>query len=468
MRSSNSRPYSARRSCSSTSRTDRAPRWPTSSAWLPAQRRWRCIEHASISPPHWVKGNLPRRRPMSLEGRLREGLVRASTSIDVRTPDQVLGSVVGEARRRALTRRLGAAAIVLVVGLAALFVLPEALHVLRGGRHVLAGPQSVGTISTVAGTGRQGRAGDGGPAVEAEIVHPADLGFDAAGNLYILQYFPGWVRKVDPAGIITTVFAGEPGHTEIPTAESATGMAVRPDGTIYLALNEQNRVIRIAPSGDVSTVAGFGLAGFSGDRGPATEAKLRHIWDVADDDDGNVYISTDNRIRKVDTSGVIKTIAGTGLAGYSGDGGPADEALVDSPGGLAVGADGTVYFIDAGTRIRKIDENGIITTIAGNGTLGFSGDGGAAAEASVDSPEQLYVGRDGTIYVGDTNNRRIRKIDGNGIITTVAGSGRNAFSGDGAPAIEANLSRVAGVAVGPDGNLYIADFAHERVRMVAL
>ena len=405
---------------------------------------------------------------MSLDGRLREGLVRTSTAIDERDQDQVLGSIVRKTRRRQLVRRLGAAAILLAVGLAALIIVPKALDALMSDRRVPAGPRTVGMITTVAGTGRPGRAGDGGPATQAEIVHPVDLGFDAAGNLYILQYFPGWVRKVDTTGVITTVFAGEPGHTVIPTAQSATGMAVRPDGTIYLALNEQNRIIRIDRSGDVSTVAGTGQAGFSGDGGQAAEAKLRQISDVAVDVQGNVYVSTDNRIRKVDTVGVITTIAGTGRAGYSGDRGPADEARIDSPGGLTVDPDGIVYFVDGGTRIRKIDGEGIITTIAGTGTIGYSGDGGPANEASFGAPEQLYVSDDGTIYVGDTNNRRIRTIDTDGIVSTVAGGGEHAFSGDGGLAIEAGLSRVGGLAIGPNGNLYVADFGHERVRMVVL
>ena len=406
---------------------------------------------------------------MSFDGRLREGLVTSSTAIDERDVDLVFGRVVRGAHRRRALRRIVATAVVLAVGVAALVLVPKAIDTIRSDRSVPAGPQAVGTISTVAGTGLQGTTiGEGGPATKAEIVHPADLGFDAAGNLYILQYFPGSVRQVDANGVITTAFAGEPGHTDIGTSESMTGMFVEPDGTLYLALNEQNRIIRVTPTGDVSTLAGTGRPGFSGDGGPAIDARLRLIWDVAVDPEGNVYISTDDRIRMVDTQGIITTIAGTGEAGYSGDGGPADEARIDSPGGLSIGPDGEVYFIDQGSVIRRIHPNGTIATIAGTDEPGFAGDGGPAKAARFDGPEQMWVTTDGTIFVGDTNNRRVRRIDTNGIVTTVAGTGKQAFSGDGGLAIEANLAKVGGVAIGPNGNLYIADFSHERIRMVVL
>jgi internalin A len=358
---------------------------------------------------------------------------------------------------------------VLAVVVAAIVLASTTLSAIRTNRTIPVDPGGTGIITTVAGTGERGLSGDGGPATNAQLTHPADLGFDAAGNLYILQYFPAQVRKVDPSGVITTVFAGETGHTQIGTQESATGMAVDAAGTIYVALNEQNRVLRVDPSGDFSTVAGTGRTGFSGDGGPAVEAKLRHIWDVALDAEGNLYISADNRIRMVDTSGIITTIAGTAVPGFSGDQGPAAAAQLDSPHGIAVDPEGNVVLIDAqNQRIRRIDAQGVITTIGGNGQVGFSGDGGPATDARINTPEQLWVDDEGNIYIADTNNRRVRRIGADGVITTVAGSGRQSSVGDGGPAVEAGLSRIGGVAVGPDNALYIADFAHEKVRRVTL
>jgi len=389
--------------------------------------------------------------------------------IEERDFDAVITGIVRGARRRRRIRRAVAAALVLAVGLAAVILAPKALEAVRSDRRVPASPHGVGIITTVAGDGTAGTAGDGGPATDAAVRYPLDLAFDPEGNLYILQYFPGTVRKVDRSGTITTVFAGEAGHTDISSSQSATGLAVDTAGRIYVAQNEANKVLRIDPSSDVSTVAGTGQAGFSGDGGLAANATLRHIWDVAVDVEGNVYISADNRIRKVDTSGIITTIAGTDIPGFSGDGGPADAAELDSPSGVAVDPEGNVYFIDTrNQRIRRIDAQGIITTIAGNGEVGYSGDGGPATDARLHSPEHLWVDAEGNVFVADTYNRRVRKIDTDGIITTVAGNGSQSFSGDGGPATLAGLAKVSGVAVGPDGALYIADSAHDRVRKVVL
>jgi internalin A len=337
-------------------------------------------------------------------------------------------------------------------------------------------------ITTVAGTGTPGLAGDGAEATSANVNYPVDLGFDGDGNLYILElgYYLDYdvlVRKVDPAGRITTVVGpgapGDAGRLLLGTTFGATGMAVDVEGNVYMGGGDGpdvlNKVIRVDTSGTVTTIAGTGQAGFSGDGGPATEAKLANVWDVAVDDEGNLYISADHRIRKVDTSGVITTIAGTGVQGFSGDGGLAVAAQLNTPHGIAVGPDGNIVFADAeNQRIRRLDAQGVITTIVGNGEVGFSGDGGPATDARIHTPEQLWVDDEGNIYVADTFNRRIRKIDTDGIITTVVGNGTQAFSGDGGPATSAGLAKISGVAVGPDGALYIADSAHDRVRKVVL
>ena len=420
---------------------------------------------------------------MSLDQRLREGL-EGLDALESAPPPKVVGAVLNRGRRHRWVRRATTGAVALAAPLAALVLTPKAFDALRTAdeqRPASSGAES-GVITTVAGTGAPGLSGDGGPATAAEINYPVDLAFDGEGNLYILElgYWRRYnvrVRRVDPMGRISTVAGlgapGEAGQLVLGTEFGSTGLAVDAEGTIYLGGGDgpdiDNRVIRVDPSGDVTTVAGTGEPGSSGDGGPATEARLAHVWDVAVDDEGNLYISADNRIRKVDTSGIITTIAGTGVPGFSGDGGPSVAAQLDSPHGIAVDPDGNIVFIDAqNQRIRRIDAQGVITTIVGNGELGFSGDGGPATDARINMPEQLWVDDKGNIYVADTFNRRVRKIDTDGIITTVAGNGTQAFSGDGGPAASAGLAKISGVAVGPDGALYIADSAHDRVRKVVL
>ena len=408
---------------------------------------------------------------MSLDRRLRDGLQRSSSGIEEHKVDAVLTGVVRGARRRRRIRRAVTVAIVLALGLAAVILAPKALDAIRSDRKIPVGPRGTGIITTVAGNSTDVTSGDGGPAADAGVRYPNDLAFDPEGNLYILQNFPGTVRKVDRSGTITTVYGpaiGEAGQT-LGLPLSATGLAVSASGNVYVALEDTARVIRIDPSGDVTTVAGTGKEGFSGDGGPASKAALRNVWDVAVDVEGNVYISADDRIRKVDTSGVITTIAGTGTRGFSGDGGLAEAAALNRPTGIALDQNGAVYFIDGGNgRIRRIDAQGIITTIAGTGEQGFSGDGGPATRARLDKPEHLWVDAEGNVYVADTYNRRVRKIGTNGIITTVAGNGSQSFSGDGGLATLAGLAKVSGVAVGPDGALYIADSAHNLIRRVVL
>jgi NHL repeat len=420
---------------------------------------------------------------MALDRRLRDGL-RAASSVTPDLPvDAVVPSVVVRGRRRRMARRLRMAFVVLAAFVAAAAISPRVLEEIRSWerpRPATLPPSGPSIITTVAGTGTAGSPGDGGPATEAVLGYPVDLGFDAQGNLYILELdWPGVVRRVDASGTITTVVGpgapGEAGDIVLARTFGPTGLAVDPQGNVYVAGGEggftENRVIRVAPSGDVKTVAGTGHPGFSGDGGPATEAKVTHIWDVAVDVEGNVYIAASARIRKVDANGIITTLAGTGTKGFSGDGEQADEAKVDRVTGVSVDSKGNAYFIDYGNnRIRRIDANGVITTIAGpgEGRACFSGDGGPATEASFCGPEHLAVDAEGNIYVADTLNHRIRMIDAQSIVTTIAGTGRQGFSGDGGPALKAQLSEPSGVAVGPDGMIYIADSGNNRVRAVSV
>ncbi|WP_239311258.1 MULTISPECIES: protein kinase [unclassified Frankia] len=239
-------------------------------------------------------------------------------------------------------------------------------------------------------------------------------------------------------------------------------------GALYITDWTSHQIHKIGKDGTVTTVAGTGTSGFTSDGGPANQAQLDSPAATVLDSSGNIYISdsSNQRIRKIDTNGIITTIAGTGTAGFTGDGGPASAAQLNEPNGLALAADGTLYVADYGNqRIRRISPSGVITTVAGVGTKGFSGDGGPATAAEFDNPNGLAIAADGTLYVADLGNERVRKIDPHGTISTVAGNGAYGYDGDGGPATAAKL-RIPSVAVSPDGILYIADYGNQRVRRV--
>lgn len=277
----------------------------------------------------------------------------------------------------------------------------------------------MGMLQTIAGGGPE--LGDGGPATAAAFCGPTDVAVDSSGNVFVAD-----------AGI----FCGGPGpHT----------------------------VRKIDTTGRITTVAGTGVPGYSGDGGPANSAQLSAPVHVAVDGDGNLYIADvhNYRIRKVDREGVITTIAGTGEKGSGGDGGPAinaelfGESPPDFPGGLAVDAKGNLYVADV-TTVRKIDTSGIITTVAGTGRRGYSGDGGPAIEAKV-SALDVAVAQDGSLYISEWFNERVRRVDPAGTITTVAGTGMKAPLKDGVPATESPLWDPWGIAVDANGNLFIIE-----------
>jgi sugar lactone lactonase YvrE len=253
------------------------------------------------------------------------------------------------------------------------------------------------------------------------------------------------------------------------------GITLDAEGNLYVGGGNggNSMVVKVDRSGEVTTVAGTGKPGFSGDGGPATEAQLNVVTDLALDRAGNLYIADDqnNRIRKVSPDGVITTFAGTGKLAFSGDGGPAVKAGINDPTGIAVDTAGNVYVAELGNdRIRRVDRSGIIETVAGRGRKAVLGDGGQATKAGLHDPLRVVVDAKGDLFFSEGDRRSlIRKVDRSGVITTIAGKqGTRHFSGDGGPATEATFDEPNGVTLGPDGDLYIAEFESARVRRVCL
>ena len=342
----------------------------------------------------------------------------------------------------------------------------------------LASDVGAGMITTVAGAGYIGSSGDGGPATAATFTLPRDVAVDGAGNFYFADYNYNRIRKVDSAGIITTVagtgfygYSGDGGAATGAQINGPVGLAVDSQGNLYIADSSNHRIRKVNTGGIITTVAGTGFAGYSGDGGAATSAKLHYPTYIAVDGVGNLYITdTSNyRVRKVDVNGKITTVVGNGISGYSGDGGAATNAQLSIPQGIAVDGAGNIYISDQNNhRIRKVDKYGFITTVAGTGAAGFSGDGGAASNAQLNKPNDVAVDYIGNLYIADLSNHRIRKIDKNGVITTVAGTGNGGYSGDGGAAVSAQLNQPTGLAVYGLNDLYIADYNNHRIRLVNL
>ena len=337
----------------------------------------------------------------------------------------------------------------------------------------LSAQEGPGVITTFAGAGTGGFSGDGGPAEKASLNLPSGVALDSAGVLYIADYQNHRVRRVGVDGVITTFagtgeagFSGDGGPAVQARLNFPSGVAVDVRGNVYIVDTQNHRIRRVGPDGVVATFAGTGEAGFSGDGGPAVQARLSFPSGVAVDARGNVYISGNHRIRRVGPDGVIATFAGTGEPGFSGDGGPAEKARLNYPRGMAVDARGVVYIAEwSNHRIRRVGPDSVITTLAGRGGPGFSGDGGLAAFAQLNAPTGVAVDAKGNIYIADSFNYRVRRVSG-GLITTAAGAGTRDFSGDRGPAVQAGLSLTAGVAVDAKGNIYIADYNNHRIRRV--
>ena len=388
------------------------------------------------------------------------------------------------------------------------------LYIADLGNHRVQRVDTAGTTTTVAGTGKRGFSGDGGPAVEAQLDNPHGVVLDSVGNLYISG--AQQIRRVDASGTITTIagvfrginnnssggYSGDGGPAIEAELYLPRGLAFDGTGNLYIADTGNFRIRRVNRSGTITTIAGIGESGYSGDGGPAVLARLYDPAGVTVDGEGNLYIadSGNHSIRRVDGAGTITTVAGTGTRGNGGDGGPAIKAQLSSPKGVAVDGTGNLYIADtfnhqvrrvdhegiittvtsfptvyyprgvavigAGNlyiadeqhhRILRLDGSGTITTVAGTGASGYSGDGGPAVSAHLYFPRGVAVDGRGDLYIADTANDRIRRVDGSGIITTVAGTGDGRYSAGTGPAVEATLHNPNGVAVDSTGAFYIAD-----------
>ena len=331
-----------------------------------------------------------------------------------------------------------------------------------------------GMITTVAGNGDCGFSGDGGAATDASLFFPRDVAVGPDGAIFIADTENCRVRRIDPAtGIIDTVAGGE-SCFDGGNASSLQPWALTadPSGAVLVADRANCRVRRFVPGGEIETIAGNGGCGYSGDGADAMDASLRQPSDVALASDGGLYIAdTGNcRIRRVETSGTITTIAGSGICAPGGDGGRAVSGGAWHPMGLAMGEGGEWYFSELDTcRVRRVDASGIISTYAGNGLCGYSGDGGSALETRLsDMLGGLALADDGSLYIAEGYNCRVRKVTPGGLIDTVAGNGTCAFSGDGGLAREAGLNFVSDVELDGSGSLLIAEPFSCRVRRVDL
>ncbi len=339
---------------------------------------------------------------------------------------------------------------------------------------------NTGIISNYAANSTPGYSGDGGLAVSAEISYPEALACDVNGNLLICDAGNNLLRKVTKTTNIISTVAGHTGLFDDGIAaidaqlNEPANIATDAAGNVYIADYSNNRVRKIdAASGIISTVAGDGLPTYTtlGDGGPATAGTLSSPMAVALDDAGNIYIAEpgNSRVRKVNTSGIITTVAGNGTYAYGGDGGAATLAKLNAPLGVAVDHKGNIYIADEGnSRIRMVNAVGVMSTFAGSATAGYSGDGSIAIAAKLQNPDGVLVDGIGNVYIADGGNNCVRKVDTFGIITTVAGTGSatGGFSGDGGPAIAAELNEPVGLIIDNIGNLYIADANNNRIRMV--
>ncbi len=332
-------------------------------------------------------------------------------------------------------------------------------------------------ITTFAGNGTAGYSGDGSAAIAGELSDPYAVAVDGSGNVYIADKGNNCIRKVNTSGIITTFagngtagYSGDGGPASSAKLDKPTGVACDISGNVYIADQVNNCIRKVNTSGIIKTFAGNGTAGYTGDGSAATAAELNQPINVASDFSGNLFIVDFNNsaIRKVNSSGIISTVAGNGTCGFSGDGGAATSAKLYHPTMMACDASGNLYIDDENNdRIRKVNTSGVITTIAGDGIDSFSGDGGPATAARLNETYGVCVDGKGNVYIADLVNQRIRKVDTSGIITTICGTGVRGALGDCGPATAAQLYNPYGICIDNSGNIFIADNINEKVRKIS-
>ena len=333
-------------------------------------------------------------------------------------------------------------------------------------------PSAGWRIDTIAGSGEPGHGGDGGRAVEARLSFPSGVAVDHAGNLYIAGFYSQRIRRVDTTGTITTIagtgepdYGGDGGRAVEARLSFPSGVAADHAGNLYVTDTGNNRVRRIDTAGTITTIAGTGEPGYDQDVGLAVETPLARPKGVAMDGFGNLYIAGfwNFPIVRVDATGTMSEVGGT-REPYDG---PDDESRLSRDRGIALDNAGNVYIANIDNNyVRRVDATGTVSVIAGTREPGYGGDGGSAVEAQLSFPADVAVDHAGNIYIADTGNHRIRRIDTTGTITTIAGTGEPGYGGDGGPAVEAQLASPFALTVDSSGNLYVADLGNYRIRVL--
>lgn len=332
-------------------------------------------------------------------------------------------------------------------------------------------------IVTVAGNGTPGYSGDAGQAVRASLAWPVTACMDKSGNLLIADAGNHRVRKVATSGIISTIVGngtpsstGDGGPATSATVNAPYGLVCDPLGNLFVGENLGHRIRKIDTNGTIITYAGTGVAGYSGDDGPAVNAQLFGPNGMVLDGTGNLLISdfANHRIRKVTPAGEISTVAGNGKASFSGDGASAAGAGLNGPSGVALDSLGNLYIADArNNRIRRVDTRGIISSVAGNGAATSTGDGGLAVQAGLNAPGSVLVDRAGNLLVSEFDGQRVRRISTAGLISTLAGNGSSSSTGDDGMASQATVNNVYEMSLDAAGNLYLAEYGGHVVRRIS-